>query len=96
MRWVCWRNGWGDRRDGSAPVMGRSWAGDWAVRTGWRWRKKREDEESGGRRKKEVKPERENGKCLLMREERESVIKNSFFFLHVSYSAHLKIDVHCS
>ena len=32
----------------------------------------------------------------LMREERESVIKNSFFFLHESYSAHLKIDVHCS
>ena len=61
--------------------MGRSWAGDWAVRTGWRWRKKREDEESGGRRKKEVKPERENGKCLLMREERESVIKNSFFYM---------------
>ena len=52
--------------------MGRSWAGGWAVRTGWRWRKKREDEERGGRRKKEVKPERENGKCLLNeRRERE-------------------------
>ena len=52
-----------------------------AVRTGWRWRKKREDEESGGRRKKEVKPERENGKCLFNEtRERESVIKNSFFF----------------
>ena len=36
------------------------------------------------------------GNVYLMREERESVIKNSFFFLHVSYSAHLKIDVHCS
>ena len=45
--------------------MGRSWVGGWAVRTGWWWRKKREDEESGGRRKKEVKPERENGKCLF-------------------------------
>ena len=32
----------------------------------------------------------------LMREERESAIKNSFFFLHESYSAHLKIDVHCN
>ena len=64
-----WAMGLGvGRRDGSAPVMGRSWASGWAVRTGWRWRKKREDEESGGRRKKEVKPERENGKCLLMRE----------------------------
>ena len=60
--------------------MGRSWAGDWAVRTGWRWRKKREDEESGGRRKKEVKLERENGKCLLMRGERECNKKFLFFF----------------
>ena len=61
--------------------MGRSCAGGWVVRTGWRWRKKREDEESGGRRKKEVKPERENGKCLFNEtRERESVIKNSFFF----------------
>ena len=32
----------------------------------------------------------------LMREERESVIKNSFFFLHECYSAHLKIDMHYS
>ena len=61
--------------------MGRSWAGGWAVRIGWRWRKKKEDEERGGRRKKEVKPERENGKCLFNEtRERESVIKNSFFF----------------
>ena len=30
-----------------------------------------------------------------MREERE-VNKKIFFFLDVSYSAHLKIDVHCS
>ena len=61
--------------------MGRSWAGGWAVRTGWRWRKKREDEESGGRRKKEVKPERENEKCIFNeRRERERAIKNSFFF----------------
>ena len=67
------------------------------MRTGWRWRKKREDEESGGRRKKEVKPERENEKCIFNeRRERESVIKNSFFFLHESYSTHLKIDVYCS
>ena len=31
----------------------------------------------------------------LMREERESN-KKFLFFLHESYSAHLKIDVHCS
>ena len=76
-------------------MMGRSWAGGWAVRTGWRWRKKREDEESGGRRKKEVKPKRENGKCLFNKT-RETECNKKFFFLHVSYSAHLKIDVHCS
>ena len=75
--------------------MGRSRAGNWAVRIGWRWRKKKEDEECGGRRKKEVKPERENGKCLFNKT-RETECNKKFFFLHVSYSAHLKIDVHYS
>ena len=65
------RNGWGDRRDGSASVMGRSWAGG--------GRKKREDEESGGRKKKEVRREK-MGNVYLMREERERVIKYSSFF----------------
>ena len=76
--------------------MDRSWAGGWAVRTGWRWRKKREDEESGGRRKKEVKPERENEKCIFNERRERERNKKFFFFLHESYSAHLKIDVHCS
>ena len=38
--------------------------------------------------------EREYEIFILMREERE--VNNFFFFLYVSYSAHLKIDVHCS
>ena len=49
-------------------------------------------------RKKEEKPERErqreNELSILMREMRESVIKKKN--LALSYSAHLKIDVHCS
>ena len=56
--------------------MGRSWA----VRTGWRWRKKREDEERGGRRKKEVKPKRENGKCLFNKTRETECNKKFFFF----------------
>ena len=35
------------------------------------------------------------GNVYLMRQERECN-KKFFFFLHVSYSTHLKIDVHCS
>ena len=49
---------------------------------GWWWRKKREDEESGGRRKKEVKPERENGKCLF-NETRERECNKKFFFFYM-------------
>ena len=47
-------------------------------------------------RRKKKKPERERiGNSFLTWEERE-VNKKLFFFLDVSYSAHLKIDVHCS
>ena len=60
--WVGRSARWVDVGYGSKLGMGRSWAGNWAMRSGWQWRKKREDKESGGRKKKEVNPERENGK----------------------------------
>ena len=65
--------------------MGRSarWvgAGD-GSKLGWQWRMKREDEESGGRKKKEVKPKRENGKCLF-NERRETQCNKKFFFFYM-------------
>ena len=55
-------------------------------------RKKEERREAGER---EREREREKEWNILMREERECN-KKIFFFLALSYSAHLKIDVHCS
>ena len=58
-----------------------------------------ERKKNGGRKKKEEKPEREreNRKCLFNERRERSVIIFFFkFFLPLSYSAYLKIDVHCS
>ena len=61
----------------------------------WREKKnlrKKEERGEAGERERERERERENELNILMR---ESVIKK-YFFLALSYSAHLKIDVHCS
>ena len=47
------------------------------------------------RRKKRSQRERENRKCLFNERGERSVINFYFFYLPLSYSARIKIDVQC-
>ena len=63
-----------------------------------REKKLRKKEKKLRKKEEREKPEREreNRKCIFNWRGKRIVIKKYFFFLPVSYSAHLKIDVHCS
>ena len=55
------------------------------------------ERKKNGGRKKRSRRERENRKCIFnWRGERIVIKKFFFFFLPVSYSAHLSLDVHYS
>ena len=58
-----------------------------------RERKKKFEKEKGRKKRSWREREKERKKKKLMKEERNLI---KYFFLALSYSAHLSIDVHCS